>query len=99
MMKLERKQKYQELKCTLKEVWTIELESDDETNDGISVPSHYRKYTLQDRWLVVQQPVRVKPNEGGSYDGPENAKQINLAKEGEEPKPAYIAADLEPKEE
>ena len=29
----------------------------------------------------------------------ENAKKIDLAGEGEEPKPAYIAADLEPDEE
>ena len=36
---------------------------------------------------------------GKSYDGPENAKKIDLAEEGEDPRPAYIANDLLPEEE
>ena len=39
----------------------------------------------------------TKPGE--SYDGLENAKKIDLAKEGEEPRPAYIATNLEPDKE
>ena len=38
-------------------------------------------------------------NPGEPYDGLENAKKIDLAEEGEDPRPAYIAADLEPEEE
>ena len=34
-----------------------------------------------------------------SYDGLENAKRIDLANEGEEPWPAYIATNLQPEEE
>ena len=59
--KLERKKKFRELKKTLKEVWTTEMESSDESDkdkDAISVPSHYKKYTIQDRRLVVEQPKR-----------------------------------------
>ena len=29
----------------------------------------------------------------------ENAKKVDLAEEGEDPRPAYIAADLEPEDE
>ena len=34
-----------------------------------------------------------------SYDGPEDAKKIDIAEPGEEFKPMYIASDLEPEEE
>lgn len=43
--------------------------------------------------------MRTAQKPGESYDGLENAKKIYLAREGEEPRPAYIAADLEPDEE
>ena len=75
--------RYNEPKYKLKNLWTTEMESStDETgndeNPKIEAPSHYCKYTIQDRTLVVQQPLREpKPNE--SYDGPENAKKIDLA--------------------
>ena len=59
--KLERKKKFRELKKTLKGVWTTKMETSDESDkdkDAISVPSHYKKYTIQDRHLVVEQPKR-----------------------------------------
>ena len=40
-----------------------ETESSEETyqeGDLISVPSHYKKYTVEDRKIVVQQPERLK---------------------------------------
>ena len=40
-----------------------------------------------------------EPREHGSYDGPENAKKIDLALDGEDPKPVYIATDLSHDEE
>ena len=70
-----------------------ETESENGENDGISVPSHFKKYTIQNRKIVVTQPMR-EPREHGSYDGPENAKKIDLALDGEDPKPVYIATDL-----
>ena len=84
----------------MKQVWTTEIESDDEPNEAMSVPSHFKKYTIQDRKIVVQQPVRVSQKHGESYDGPKNARKINLAEEEEDPKPIYIATnDLDPAEE
>lgn len=92
-MKIERKKKYKELKKTLKEVWTIEMESEDK-RDHVSVPSHYKKYTIQERRVIIEQPVRIRTEPGKSYDGPKDAKKIDLAEPGEESKPAYIATYL-----
>ncbi|MCO5564364.1 hypothetical protein L7F22_018024 [Adiantum nelumboides] len=100
MTKTERKSEYNKLKKTLKDVWTTEMETDEEVNsDKMDVPSHYKKYTIQDRKIIVQQPMRELKKPGTSYDGPEKAKKIDLAKPGEEPKPAYIATDLTKEEE
>ena len=77
------------------------MESSDESKkdkEAISVPSHYKKYTIQDRRLVVEQPKRER-QPGKSYDGSEDAKKIDWAEPGEEPRPAYIATDLSPEEE
>ena len=46
--------------------------------------------------IVLQQPKREKQNPGESYDGPENSKKIDLANEGKEVKPIWIANYLEP---
>ena len=43
--------------------------------------------------------MRTSQKLGESYDGLENAKRIDLTENGEEPKPTYIVADLELKEE
>ena len=74
------------------EEWPIETECENGKNDGISMPSHFKKYTIQNRKIVVTQPMR-EPREHGSYNGPENAKKIDLALDGEDPKPVYIATD------
>ena len=57
------------------------MDSSDEDSkaEGLSVPSHYKTYTIQDRKLVVEQPIREKAEPGKSYDGPEEAKKIDLA--------------------
>lgn len=77
----------------------MEMESEDENREVMTVPSHFKKYTMEDRKIVIKQPIRTwqKPNE--SYDGPENAKKIDLADEGQEPRLAYIATNLELVEE
>ena len=99
MTKTERNAKYNEYKRQIKDIWTTECESEEEEGDSISVPSHFKRYTIQDRKIIVQQPVRTSQKPGESYDGPENAKKIDLAMEGEEPQPAWIATDLDPEEE
>ncbi|MCO5569916.1 hypothetical protein L7F22_023630 [Adiantum nelumboides] len=76
------------------------METDEDANsDKMDVPSHYKKYTIQDRKIIVQQPMRELKEPGTSYDGPKKAKKIDLAEPGEEPKPAYIATDLTEEEE
>ena len=68
--------------------------------DAISVPSNCKRYTIEDRTIKLQTPQRVKPQQQGeSYDGPEDAKWVDLANPGEEPRPVYIATDLLPEEE
>ena len=99
MTRVERKAKYNERKRMIRDIWTTEMESLSEADDGISVPSHFKRYTIQDRKIITQQPIRTSQKPGESYDGPENAKKIDLAEEGEEPKPAWIATDLDPEEE
>ena len=74
---------------------TESSEGTGEDGDLISVPSHYKKYTVEDRKIVVQQPERLKVTQGISYDGPEDTKKIDLAKPGEDPKIMYIATDLD----
>ena len=69
-----------------------------EKKDLISVPSHHKKYSVEDRRITVQMPDRQNRTKE-SYDGPEDAKKIDITKPGEEFKPMYIAANLEPEEE
>ena len=83
----------------MKQSWTTEIESEDDDSETITIPSHLRKYTIEDRKIVIKQPIITSQKLGKSYDGPENAKKIDLADEGQEPRPAYIATDLEPAEE
>ena len=70
MTRLKRKQKYKEQKQILKELWTTEMEDSSENNEGISVPSHFKRYTIKERKVVVQQPIRTQQAPGESYDGP-----------------------------
>lgn len=66
----------------------------------LTVPSHYKKYTIQERRVIVEQLlVRIKTEPRKSYDGPQDAKKIDLVEPREESKPAYIATDLSPEEE
>ena len=73
LTKTERRARYNELKRELKQVWSTEMESEGENQDNMSVPSHFKRYTIQDRKVIVQQPKRTLEEPGKSYDGPENA--------------------------
>ncbi|MCO5605372.1 hypothetical protein L7F22_059555 [Adiantum nelumboides] len=75
------------------------METTKEENQDIMSVSYYKKYTLQDHKIIVEQPVRELRKQGESYEGPKNAKKIDLAKPGEKPRPAYIANDLSEEEE
>lgn len=99
MTKLERKPKFNEMKQTLKEVQTTKMESSSEQEDGLSVPSHFKKYTIKERKIVVQQSDENSPNSWSMYQGPKNGKRLDLVNEGEEQRPLYIATDLDLEEE
>ena len=80
--------------------WEIDSsEEDGEGSDLISVPSHYKKYTVEDQKITVKQPERIKETQRISYDGPKDTKKVELAKLGEDPKIMYIPTYLDRDEE
>ena len=85
----------------MNKTWDLVLEIDSVVEEeGIKVPSNFKTYTIQDRRIVTQSLKRERPtNLGESYDGPEEVKHIDLAQPREEPKPVYIATNLQPQEE
>ena len=72
--------------------------SDNSADDeaiATEVPSNFKRFTVQDRKIVLQPPTREKPETPGiSYDGPEDAKKVDIAEPGEEPRLVWIATDL-----
>ena len=74
-------------------------EEEDKLTTPISVPSHYKKYEVDKRKIVIQKHDREKVVAGISYDGQEEAKKIDLAQLREEARLAYISADLTTEEE
>lgn len=74
-------------------------DSNDE-EDITNVPTNFKKFTIQDQKIMLQQPMRQKPDKPGvSYDGPEDAKEVNIAEPGAEPRNVWIATDLSLDEE
>ena len=65
----------------------------------LSIPEHYKKYTVEECKIIWQKPNCQQPITGISYKGPKDAKKIGLAGPNEDTKPIYIAMDLEPTEE
>ena len=83
----------------LKELWTTKKEDSSKNDKGISVPSHFKRYTIKERKVVVQQSIQMQQAPGESYDGQERSKKIDLAEPREESKPSWIALDLSQEEE
>ena len=99
MTKVERKALLEERKRVLKTAWSTASDNSDEETNGI-MPESLKKFTIQDQKIILQKPVRQKPELlGVSYDGPKDSKQVNLVDEGEEPRMVNIATDLSPDEE
>ena len=86
MTKLERKQKHNELKRTLNKKWSMEMETKNIDSEVLNAPSHFKRYTVEERKVILQNPKREPQKPGKSYNGLENSKLINLAGENEEPK-------------
>ena len=85
----------------LKRAWlSTDDESDKEVNDEQDLPSNFKTYTIEDRKIKLLKPKREKPTTTGqSYEGPKDAKQVDLAANGEEPRLVWIATDLSQTEE
>ena len=70
MTKVEIRALLQEQKQTLKATWSS-CTYDSKIEDGaMSVPPNFKKSTIQDRKIVLQQPKQVRPKDPGKfYDG------------------------------
>ena len=79
--KAERKAKWEEQK-RIARAHSSSDDSDEEevVEDHIDMPSAFKRFTIQDRTILLQKPKRQKPIENEeSYEGPEDAKQVDLA--------------------
>lgn len=80
MLEPERKAKYNELKVTLNETWKIEANNSDDKSMGVSVPSNFKQYTIQEGKFLLQ---CMQKDLGQLYDGPKLSKTLDLAQEGD----------------
>ena len=64
------------------EEWELDEEDKDKLTTPISVPSHFKKYNMEERKILVQKPNREKVVAGMSYDGQEESRKINLTQLG-----------------
>ena len=60
LTKTEWRARYNELKRELKQVWSTEMESEGENQDNMSVPSYFKRYTIQDRKVIVPNNLRER---------------------------------------
>ena len=85
----------QRRKPSNKAEWSSLSEDSTTPKVGLEVPENFCSYTVQDRSIILQSPKREKPlTLGESNDGLEDAKVIDLADPGEEPRSVWIAIDL-----
>ena len=86
-------------KKAFKQTWTNPVRSGEE-EVGQDIPDNFKKFTVQDRKIVWEKPKRQPTRQKGElYNGPEQAKQVDLAEPGQESKMVWIAIDLETHEE
>ena len=79
--------------------WDEEEDTEEKLTTPLSVPEHYKKYTVEEQKIIWQKPNCQQPITGVSYEGPKDAKKIDLTGPNEDAKPVYIATDLAPIEE
>ena len=86
MTKVGRKTLLEERKCMLKTAWSTTSDDSSENEESIDMLDGLKKYTIANQKVILQKKVREKPKTPWvSYDGPEDAKQVDLANLGEEP--------------
>ena len=59
--------------------WEVEEEESNQLTHPQNVPSHYKKYTMEEKNILVQKPNQENLSIGVSNDGIEDAKKIDLA--------------------
>ena len=98
--KVKTKLEKERTKETQQASWSTEWEDSQEKNkDKLSVPSHFKKYIVENQKIVLKQPMREIVEEKISYDLPKQSKIVNLTQSREETKPIQIAQDLTTKKE
>ena len=85
----------------LKKAWSsTDDESNKEANDEQDLPSNFKTYTIEDRKIKLLKQKREKTiTLGQFYERPEDAKQVDLAANGEEPRLVWITTNLSAIEE
>ncbi|MCO5577322.1 hypothetical protein L7F22_031150 [Adiantum nelumboides] len=97
--KKEIKEANRQCKRALKQAWA-DLSDSAEELENQEIPDNFKRYTIQDRKIVLETPKRTPQGKlGESYDGPELAKQVDIAEQGEDPKLVWVAMDLTMEEE
>ena len=87
LTKVKRKAHYEHCKRILRKQWdSVSTSESEEEVPNPDLPENLKSYTIQDRTIYTQLPKRAKPDvKGESYDGPEDAKPVDLAQPGEDP--------------
>ena len=86
-------------KQAFKQTWTDPASSGEE-EVGQDIPNNFKKFTVLDKKIVWEKP-KCQPTgqKGESYNGPEQAKQVDLADPHHKSKMVWIATNLEADEE
>ena len=56
----------------------------------INFPSHFKRYVMKEKKIVVKKLIRKDPRESQSYDSPNKSKSVDLIKEGKDSKLIFI---------
>ena len=98
MTNVEQKALREEKKRVLKAAWSsMSDNSMDDKAIATKLPSSFKCFMVQDQKIILQSPTREKPKTPGiSYDGPKDAKKVDITKPREEPRLVWIAIDLTP---
>ena len=79
--------------------WDKEEDTKEKLTTSLSVPEHYKKYTIEECKIMWQKPNRQQPAIGVSFEGLEDVDKIDLVGPSKDAKSIYIATDLEPNKE
>ena len=75
MTKVEQKALLEERKHMLKTTWSTTSDDSSENKESIDMPDGLKKYTIANRKVILQKPMRQKPETPiASYNGPEDTK-------------------------